>query len=146
MDKSPLQTNLQNFMEQHGFNMKSLSITAGLNETAVRDILRGKVNSPTYKTLNKLAIALNCNVDNLISDKTSHSNLTYKLSSIDVRLFAKSIAKIDELIKTKQISLSNLDRAKVYLAWYDLSVINRLNKNKIDSEESQFAAILKKNQ
>ena len=44
-------------MEAGGFNQKSLSHAAGLNETAVRDILIGKSRHPRHDTVQKIANA-----------------------------------------------------------------------------------------
>ena len=53
-------------METSGFNQKSLARGAGLNETAVRDILIGKSRHPRHDTLQKLAGALECALMDLI--------------------------------------------------------------------------------
>lgn len=54
-------------MEQKGYNQKSLSLAAGLGETAVRDILMGRIISPKIKTLEKIAGVLDCEVESLLS-------------------------------------------------------------------------------
>lgn len=53
-------------MESGGFNQKSLAREAGLNETAVRDILIGKSKHPRHDTLQKLAGALGCALMDLV--------------------------------------------------------------------------------
>ena len=49
---------LQELMETKGFNPRSLSLAAGLNATAVRDMLEGRTMSPRYDTARSLAYAL----------------------------------------------------------------------------------------
>ncbi len=53
-------------MEAGGFNQKSLARAAGLNETAVRDILIGKSRHPRHDTVQKIATALDCTAAQLI--------------------------------------------------------------------------------
>ena len=53
-------------MEAGGFNQKSLAGAAGLNETAVRDILVGKSKHPRHDTVQKLAGALGCSMADLL--------------------------------------------------------------------------------
>ncbi len=53
-------------MEAGGFNQKSLARAAGLNQTAVRDILIGKSQHPRHDTLEKLAASLECSVIDLL--------------------------------------------------------------------------------
>ncbi len=53
-------------MEAGGFNQKALARAAGLNQTAVRDILIGKSRRPRHDTLQKLAQALACSLMDLV--------------------------------------------------------------------------------
>ena len=53
-------------MKAGGFNQKSLARAAGLNETAVRDILIGKSRHPRHDTIQKIASALDCTAAKLI--------------------------------------------------------------------------------
>lgn len=68
-------------MEEQGFNYKSLSLAAGLGETAVRDIAVGRVRSPKFSTLEKLAKALKCSIPYLLGDSVEKNN-TYNTPSI----------------------------------------------------------------
>jgi phage repressor protein C with HTH and peptisase S24 domain len=51
-------TTLRKLMEAQGFNQKSLAKAAGLNDTAVRDILVGKSGDPRVSTIVALANVL----------------------------------------------------------------------------------------
>lgn len=64
--ESQVARELRRQMEAAGFNQKSLARIAGLNETAVRDILVGKSRHPRHDTLQKLAAALGCPLIDLI--------------------------------------------------------------------------------
>lgn len=49
---------LSTSMKEAGLNQKSLAVKAGLNDTAVRDILKGRSKNPKLDTLHRLARAL----------------------------------------------------------------------------------------
>ena len=63
---SDLAGEIRRRMEGGGFNQKSLARAAGLNETAVRDILIGKSKHPRHDTVQKIAGALGCTLSALI--------------------------------------------------------------------------------
>lgn len=59
---------LQEEMERQGLTQKALALKAGLNETAVRDILKRRSRAPRVDTLEKLAEALGTTVDSLLGE------------------------------------------------------------------------------
>jgi transcriptional regulator with XRE-family HTH domain len=63
---SPLAEEIHRRMLAAGLNPKSLSLRAGLNETFVRDILKGRTRYPRTDTLAKLAAALGCSPADLL--------------------------------------------------------------------------------
>lgn len=63
-----LANKLKNLMADRGFNYKTLSLAAHLGETAVRDIIVGRVTSPKISTIKKLAAVLNVPTDYFTSD------------------------------------------------------------------------------
>ncbi len=65
MIESSLQIHLRRLMVAAGFNQKSLARAAELNETAVRDILKGRSKNPRIDTLDALAKTLRCPVSAL---------------------------------------------------------------------------------
>lgn len=52
-------------------NRKALSTKAGLNETAVRDIIEGRSRNPRHDTLQKIAKALACSVADLTGERSA---------------------------------------------------------------------------
>ena len=60
--------NLQSLMDKQGENPRSLSLKAGLNPTAVRDMIEGRSRFPRYDTVLTLAQALNTTPAVLMSD------------------------------------------------------------------------------
>jgi transcriptional regulator with XRE-family HTH domain len=68
MTEGIIQTELRRRMEAIGHNQKSLARAAELNETAVRDILKGRSKYPRVDTLGAIAKVLGCTVNDLIGD------------------------------------------------------------------------------
>ncbi len=68
-------SNLESIMtaRKGDINAKTLSLKAGLGETAVRDILQGRSVSPKLETVQKLAKALNVPVYRLIPSMIDQS-------------------------------------------------------------------------
>lgn len=63
MASTPLAREIERRMKALKLNRKSLSKKAGLNETYLRDLFEGKVKSPRLESLEKLALALGCTVN-----------------------------------------------------------------------------------
>lgn len=60
--------NIERRMRAAGMTQKGLALKAGLNETAVRDILQGRSKDPQLSTIISLARVLDCPVDALYGD------------------------------------------------------------------------------
>lgn len=58
MKQPNLQERLEYIMEKQGIKPKTLSLEAGLNETAIRDILKGRSKNPRTDTTRKIANTL----------------------------------------------------------------------------------------
>jgi transcriptional regulator with XRE-family HTH domain len=61
-------------MKARGLGQKALSLKADLNETYVRDILKGKSRNPRQEHLQKLALALECRVSDLTGELDATGN------------------------------------------------------------------------
>jgi len=86
MSDSVLQSELRRRMVEHGFNQKSLARAADLNETAVRDILKGRSLNPRIDTLGALAGVLGCTLNDLVGDsrlKDEIHRLRSKISELE---------------------------------------------------------------
>jgi phage repressor protein C with HTH and peptisase S24 domain len=69
MAERHLAKELKRRMAVHGLSQKGLAQRAGLNDTAVRDILSGRSRHPRHDTIQKLADALDCSVAELLDDR-----------------------------------------------------------------------------
>jgi DNA-binding Xre family transcriptional regulator len=66
---TPIVPNLRRLMAARGITARPLAKKAGLNETAVYDIMSGKVRSPRHDTLAKLAKALSVSVSEITGEQ-----------------------------------------------------------------------------
>ena len=64
---------LERAMREAGYNPRSLSLSAALGMTAVRDILDGRIASPRYATLSALARVLGVSVEWLMNGETAEA-------------------------------------------------------------------------
>ena len=70
-EQGSIAQNLRLRMEAKDLGPKALSLKAGLNETYVRDILKGRSLNPRQGHLQKLAAALECHVSDLTGEAVS---------------------------------------------------------------------------
>jgi transcriptional regulator with XRE-family HTH domain len=63
-----LQVQISTRAQHLGFSMRKLSLTAGLNETAVKAIMTGRSKSPRGDTLQAIALALRTTVQVLLGE------------------------------------------------------------------------------
>ncbi|MBT6204755.1 MAG: S24 family peptidase [Alphaproteobacteria bacterium] len=76
MNDTQLVRELRRRMALARLSQKRLALVAGLNETAVRDIIAGRSRHPRHDTLEKLAVALDCTVTDLIDERGGPSART----------------------------------------------------------------------
>ena len=69
MAETRLVSELKRRMAAAGLSQKRLALAAGLNETAVRDIVAGRSRHPRHDTLEKLGAALGCSAGELIESR-----------------------------------------------------------------------------
>jgi transcriptional regulator with XRE-family HTH domain len=68
--------NVRFWMDSRQIGQKALALKAGVNETYVRDILRGRSLNPTESRLRKVADALDCRVSDLTGDFEENGAVT----------------------------------------------------------------------
>lgn len=108
--ESELAGEIRHRMEAGAFNQKSLARAAGLNETAVRDILIGKSLHPRHDTVQKIAGALGCSVIELIEPGAAPSPGTARFDEeLDfVATFEAPAATGDGIIIASQYEIGRL--------------------------------------
>lgn len=84
--------NLRRLMERAGQTCATkLSIDSGLNITFVGDVLRGKVASPKFSSIEKISNTLGCDIAEFASNPVKN------YSNVDTNLLSFAVAKAFEL-------------------------------------------------
>jgi len=117
--------NLRALMAHRGYNARSLSLTAGLNATAVRDMLEGRARFPRYDTVESLSKALSVTPAQLMGG-TPDSILNVDpaapapdpLAEDDVNLLTEIIARLQEAAIEHDQQLKPHDFAAMVAAIY----------------------------
>ncbi len=88
--------NLLRLMDEQGFNPRSLSLRAGLNATAVRDMIEGRSRFPRYDTVESLAQTLGTSPALLMSTPETVGGAQGEVFGRDVELLTEIIARLQE--------------------------------------------------
>ena len=105
---SQLADEIRRRMEAGGFNQKSLARAAGLNETAVRDILIGKSRHPRHDTVQKIAGALECTAAQLIEPAVGGARSDYADELVFVPTYEVEAAAGDGIVINQEYETGRL--------------------------------------
>ena len=94
-DEGTIARNVRRRMAAKGLGPKALSRKAGLNETYVRDLLKGRSLNPRQAHLQNLAVALDCRVSDL-TDETDASQADATLTDEIKRELLEAYESADE--------------------------------------------------
>jgi transcriptional regulator with XRE-family HTH domain len=112
--------NLHLLMEQRGLNPRSLSLKAGLNATAVRDMLDGRSRFPRYDTIQALSEALGTTPALLMGDSEAVREVSAKGQGFaqDLDLLTEIIARLQEVTEELDRKLEPRDFAAMATSIY----------------------------
>jgi transcriptional regulator with XRE-family HTH domain len=112
--------NLRSLMEARELNPRSLSLKAGLNATAVRDMLEGRTQFPRYDTVQALAEALDVAPHQLMAspDILKESTKITSLLDDDLDLLTEIIARLQEVAEEHKHPLGPRDFAAMVTTIY----------------------------
>lgn len=85
-------SNLLHLMNGQGFSARGLSLRAGLNATAVRDIIEGRSRFPRYSTIQALSSVLNTTPSVLMGEASAKIEVAKQMYT-----FAKHIEHLSEI-------------------------------------------------
>ncbi|MGB4101634.1 MAG: helix-turn-helix transcriptional regulator [Alphaproteobacteria bacterium] len=105
---------LSRLIETRGMNPRQLSLMAGLNPTAVRDMLSGRARYPRYDTLQALARALDTTPAYLMGDQNAHQ----EPGTEQLDLLTEIIARLQEVAEDMQRELSPRELAMMATTIY----------------------------
>jgi len=136
--------NLRKLMEDQGYNPRSLSLKAGLNATAVRDMLEGRSRFPRYDTAKSLAAALDTTPTLLMSDDDTANEINTKggLFSQDLELLTEIIARLQEVTDELNHKLPPRDFAAMTATIYKRIQEGEERKKKISAIRPQIHDLL----
>lgn len=99
---------LRQLIDERGLNPRQLSLQAGLNPTAVRDMLSGRVRHPRYDTLQALARTLGTSPAFLMGDSAIQQDINKgKIQPPEkLELLTEIIARIQETAEEMRRVLS----------------------------------------
>lgn len=111
---------LLSLMHEQGLTQRSLSLRAGLNETAVRDIVEGRARFPRYDTIRALADALGTTPAYLMGDEEIRAGIhDGKIEKVgDLDLLTEIIARVQELCADMRITPDPKDFARIVSTLY----------------------------
>ena len=126
MTKTKIQTapnwlrNLKLLMDKHGYNPRSLSLKAGLNATAVRDMLDGRSRFPRYDTIKAMAEVLETTPALLMGDAEAAQEVSAKGQGFgqDLELLTEIITRLQEVTEELNHKLTPRDFAAMSATIY----------------------------
>lgn len=112
--------NLRLLMDKHGYNPRSLSLKAGLNATAVRDMLDGRSRFPRYDTIQAMAEVLDTTPALLMGDADVTLEVSAKGQGFgqDLELLTEIITRLQETTDELNHKLSPRDFAAMAATIY----------------------------
>jgi transcriptional regulator with XRE-family HTH domain len=112
--------NLRLLMEKNGYNPRSLSLKAGLNATAVRDMLDGRSRFPRYDTILAMAEALGTTPALLMGDAEAALEISAKGHGFgqDLEMLTEIIARLQEIVEEHDHKLTPRDFAAMAATIY----------------------------
>lgn len=136
-------SNLRRLMAAKDYNPRSLSLKAGLNATAVRDMLEGRSRFPRYDTALALANALNTTPAQLMSEEeTTIDDSKNAISSDDLELLTEIIARLQEVTEELNRKLSPRDFAAMTATLYHRIQDSEGRKDRVGSLRPQIHDLL----
>lgn len=136
--------NLRLLMDKHGYNPRSLSLKAGLNATAVRDMMDGRSRFPRYDTIQSLADVLDTTPALLMGDPDTLQEISAKGQGFgqDLELLTEIITRLQEVTEAQNIKLSPRDFAAMAATIYRRLQENPGSKKSVDSIRPQILDLL----
>lgn len=117
--QQPWVTTLRTLMTARRLNPRSLSLKAGLNATAVRDVLEGRVKFPRYDTVMKLSEALGVTPSKLMHASTNdYTSPEEKISDSHIELLTEIITHLQEAIEENDHRMEPRDFAAMVTTFY----------------------------
>ncbi len=136
--------NLRLLMDKQGLNPRSLSLKAGLNATAVRDMLDGRSRFPRYDTIQAMADVLETTPALLMSDGDVAQEVSAKGHGFgqDLELLTEVITRLQEVTEEMNHKLLPRDFAAMAATIYKRIQEHSGSKKNLESIRPQIIDLL----
>ena len=135
--------NFKLFMKRKDLTAYAWAKKAGITEGTIRSYLSGRSSSLTYKTLQKLADAVDSSPKEIVDPDIDYEELLDNSQYLERQLLESVMEKIDSIIDKKNLKILSKDRRKLYFAWYDLKAETRNLKDNEKQDEDRISAMLR---
>lgn len=136
IELNDLQKNLLQRIKACGLSKRDLSLKAHLSEGTVGKISSGKSTSfPRIDTVMRLAEVFDCSLDELVYGEKRGKE---KTKAIDKELLINAVLRVDEFVKSRNITLDAKKRANAYFIWYTLDLLDENT-----AAEEKFTAVMR---
>ena len=122
-------------MEALGLTPKRLSLSAGLNETYVRDLVAGRVDSPRPRNLKKLAQVLKCSVIDLLLP-------AQHLEGNEALMLKRAVILADRVIGDASLPDREGSQARIAKVIYDVLVERGTESQPISENDEEAIALI----
>ncbi|MFN7039006.1 MAG: helix-turn-helix domain-containing protein [Alphaproteobacteria bacterium] len=136
-----LQQQLKERMEAKKLTIYALEKKAGLNRSAVRNILQGFSRNPSIEILHAITKILECNIDDLIEKKESiqdtiHINMNndkiYNENIWNEKLYIEAVKTVSKFVEGKDVTFDFKQMTNLINESYQYSAFK--NSNQIDQD------------
>jgi DNA-binding Xre family transcriptional regulator len=115
-------------IKKKGWSIVTTSQRSGLPEITIKSIIYGKSNSQRLSTLEKLAKAFDCSVNELIDNKVHQEDEKNNAKNFDKKLFNKASNDVAKYLSDKGINFDKQKTVKLIDALYSLMIKNKNKK------------------
>lgn len=124
------------FMQRHRLNANAWAKKSGVTEATIRHYLNGRTQSLTGLVLEKLAGSAGASVaDLIVENQYLHDQETKEFLSFDRELMLQTLINVEAYVRSADIKLSVEEKANVFMAWYDLAKLLKLEKKENPHQE-----------
>jgi len=142
-DSKKQRKNFKLFMQRKELTAYSWAKKAGVTEGTIRSYLAERSSSLTYKTLHKLASAVDATPKEIIDPDINYEELLDNSQYLDRDLLIRCMEKVDFIIEEKNLDIIPGNRRKLYLAWYDLKYETKNLKDNDKQDNDRISAMMR---
>ncbi|AIL65765.1 hypothetical protein NOVO_07095 [Rickettsiales bacterium Ac37b] len=133
MEQTNFLINFEQLLDNKGIDIDEFCTLSGINYYELENIIYNRIISISNSVIQKICTTLECTVEDLFaatindtSDENEIEEGNYKkllshFNNINLELFFETIAKVDAIIDSEGKKISSHDKAKAYIAFYELA-------------------------